>query len=438
MSSVKAGEISLRTEAKRRGAAHYVTVGLASLMGTTIEWYDFFLYGTAAALVFNKLFFPNLDPLLGTLAAFGTYAVGFFARPFGGLLFGHFGDRVGRKSMLMITLFLMGIPTTLIGLVPTYDQIGLWAPLTLVTLRLIQGISIGGEWGGAVLMSIEHAPEGKKGLFGALPQAGVGFGLVLSSLAMAWVSKLPESDLFSWGWRVPFLASAILLLLGWYIRVRIAESPAFEKFKSEGREVKVPALEVIKSHPGATLRVIGARIAEVTWFYTVVTFTLSYAANTLGIPKPMILNAIVFGAATIIFTIPFFGHLGDRVGQKWLYAIGTVCLIGFAFPFFQLLQQKTELSIWLAIIPALSLIYSIMYGPQSTMFAAQYPAEVRYSGISLAVQVSGAIGGGLAPIVATALLAANGGATNYLSWYLIGLGVVAFLCSVTMRNKIHD
>lgn len=422
----------------QRSSKHYVTVGLASLMGTTIEWYDFFLYGTAAALIFNKIFFPNLDPLLGTLAAFGTYAVGFFARPFGGLLFGHFGDRVGRKSMLMITLFMMGVPTTLIGLIPTYYQIGIWAPVLLVLMRLIQGISIGGEWGGAVLMSIEHAPDGKKGLFGSLPQAGVGFGLLLSSLAMSWSSKLPEADLMSWGWRVPFLASSLLLLLGWYIRVRIAESPAFEKIKAEGKQVKLPALEVLKNHPGATLRVIGARLAEVTWFYTVATFTVFYATNHLGLPKPMILNAIVIGAASIILTIPFFGHLGDRIGQKWLYAFGTLCLMGFVFPYFHLLQEKTELSVWLAIIPALSIIYAVMYGPQSTLFAAQYPAEVRYSGISLAVQVSGAIGGGLAPIIATALLAANGGATDYLCFYLIGLAIVAFVCSVTMRNKIHD
>jgi MFS transporter, MHS family, shikimate and dehydroshikimate transport protein len=416
----------------------YAVAGVASMVGTTIEWYDFFLYGTASALIFNKLFFPNFDPIVGTLASFATYSVGFFARPFGGILFGHFGDRVGRKSMLLITLSLMGVPTMLIGLVPTYERIGIWAAVLLVLLRILQGVAIGGEWGGAALMAVEHAPDGKKGLFGSLPQASVGVGLVLSSIAMAWTFKLPEADLLRWGWRIPFLASVLLLLVGWFIRVRVAESPVFERMKATGKQVNTPLFAVLKHHPVETLRVIGARLAEVTWFYTVVTFSLAYAANQLALPKPMILNAIVAGAAATMVTIPLLGHIGDRIGHKWLYVLGVVCLIAFAFPYFTLLQAKDIVSVWLAIVPALSIVYALMYGQEATLFAAQFPAEVRYSGISLAVQVSGAIGGGLAPIVATGLLAINGGSTECVSLYLITLGFVAFACSVTMHNKIHD
>lgn len=420
-----------------RESKQYMVAGVASMMGTTIEWYDFFLYGTAAALIFNKLFFPNFDPLVGTLASFATYSVGFFARPFGGILFGHFGDKIGRKSMLLVTLFLMGIPTILIGLVPTYEQIGIWAPALLVFLRILQGIAIGGEWGGAALMAVEHAPDDKKGLFGSLPQAGVGAGLVLSSLAMAWTSKLPEEDFLNWGWRLPFLASVVLLFVGWFIRIRVAESPVFKQMVQTGKTIQSPLLEVLKHHPIETLRVIGARLAEVTWFYSVVTFSLAYGVNQLGLPKPMMLNAIVVGAAATMITIPVFGHIGDRVGQKWMYVLGTVCLIAFAFPYFKLLQTREANMVWLAIIPALCFVYALMYGQQATLFAAQFPAEVRYSGISLSVQVSGAIGGGLAPVVATGLLAINEGATGYVSLYLIALGVLAFACSLSMRNRIH-
>lgn len=243
-----------------------------------------FLYGTAAALIFNKIFFPSFDPLTGTLAAFATYSVGFFARPLGGVIFGHYGDKIGRKSMLLITLLLMGVPTILIGLIPSYDQIGYWAAVLLVLMRFLQGIAVGGEWGGAVLMAVEHAPEGKKGFFGSLPQAGVAPGLILSSLAMGAVAGLPEQDMLSWGWRLPFLASVVLLAVGWFIRVKVAESPDFERMREQGAKVEVPVAEVLKHHRRALWTVVGARLAEVTWFYTVVTFSLAYATGTLGIP----------------------------------------------------------------------------------------------------------------------------------------------------------
>lgn len=418
-----------------RSRREYITAGLASMMGTTIEWYDFFLYGTAAALIFNKIFFPSFDPLTGTLAAFATYSVGFFARPLGGVVFGHFGDKVGRKSMLLITLFMMGIPTILIGLIPSYESIGYWGAVLLVLLRFLQGIAVGGEWGGAVLMAVEHAPEGKKGFFGSLPQAGVAPGLVLSSLAMGMVATLPEKDMLSWGWRVPFLASIALLMVGWFIRAKVAESPDFKQMEKKGEKVEMPALIVLKRYPKQVLTVVGGRLAEVTWFYTVVAFALAYATGTLGIPKTVMLNATMWGALVALFTMPLFGVLGDRVGFKWVFMAGTVGVLVFAPQFFMLLQTLDPTNITIALSIAIGLVYACLYGPEGSLFSAQFPAEVRYSGISIAVQVSGAIGGGLAPIVATSLLAYGNGDPTYIVWYLGALSVIAFISAACMRGS---
>ncbi|CAG9175487.1 MFS transporter [Cupriavidus pampae] len=423
---------SIPTKRTRR---EYITAGLASMMGTTIEWYDFFLYGTAAALIFNKIFFPSFDPLTGTLAAFATYSVGFFARPLGGVIFGHFGDKVGRKSMLLITLFMMGIPTILIGLIPSYDSIGYWAAVALVLLRLLQGVAVGGEWGGAVLMAVEHAPEGKKGFFGSLPQAGVAPGLVLSSLAMGMVAALPEKDMLSWGWRVPFLASVVLLAVGWFIRAKVAESPDFEQMQKKGEKVEMPAMVVLKRYPRQVLTVVGGRLAEVTWFYTVVTFSLAYATGTLGVPKTVMLDATVWGALLALFTMPLFGILGDRIGFKWVFMAGTVGILIFAPQFFMLLQTLEPKNITIALAIAIGLVYACLYGPEGSLFSAQFPPEVRYSGISIAVQVSGAIGGGLAPIVATSLLAYGKGSPTYIVWYLGALSVIAFVSAACMRES---
>ncbi|CUJ65612.1 transporter [Achromobacter xylosoxidans] len=420
--------------APARSRRDYVTAGLASMMGTTIEWYDFFLYGTAAALIFNKIFFPSFDPLTGTLAAFATYSVGFFARPLGGVIFGHYGDRIGRKSMLLITLLLMGVPTILIGLIPSYEQIGYWAAVLLVLMRFLQGIAVGGEWGGAVLMAVEHAPEGKKGFFGSLPQAGVAPGLILSSLAMGAVAGLPEQDMLSWGWRLPFLASVVLLAVGWFIRVKVAESPDFEQMRDKGAKVEVPVAAVLRHHRRALWTVVGARLAEVTWFYTVVTFSLAYATGTLGIPRAVMLDATIWGAALALFTMPLFGMLGDRIGHKWVFMAGAVGILACAPLFFQLLATGQTGWIIVAVCLAVGLVYACLYGPEGTLFSSQFPAEVRYTGISLAVQVSGAIGGGLAPIVATWLLARAGGDPKYVVWYLSALGVVAVFSAWRMRG----
>ncbi|WP_394059934.1 MFS transporter [Alcaligenes sp. WGS1538] len=420
-----------------RSRRQYVTAGLASMMGTTIEWYDFFLYGTAAALIFNQIFFPAFDPITGTLAAFATYSVGFFARPLGGIVFGHFGDRVGRKSMLLITLFMMGIPTILIGLIPSYDSIGYWGAVLLVLMRFCQGVAVGGEWGGAVLMAVEHAPEGKKGFFGSLPQAGVAPGLILSSLAMGAVAALPEKDMLTWGWRIPFLASVLLLLVGWFIRLKVAESPDFERMQGKGDKVEVPAKVVFRRYPRELLLVIGARLAEVTWFYTVVTFALAYATGTLGLPRTVLLDATIWGAAAALFAMPVFGLLGDRLGHKWVFMAGSAGILIFAPLFFDMLQTRDTGAITLAMVLAVGLVYACLYGPQGSLFSSQFPPEVRYSGISIAVQISGALGGGLAPIVATSLLAWGDGSPRYIVWYLSLLGMVAMASAWRMHGPRH-
>lgn len=412
--------------------------GISSMVGTTIEWYDFFIYGAAAALIFNKLFFPNLDPLTGVLAAFATYAVGFIGRPLGGLVFGHFGDKIGRKSMLLLTLMLMGIPTVLIGLLPTYESIGYWAAIGLVILRFIQGMAMGGEWGGAVLMAVEHAPEGKKGFWGSLPQASTGGGLMLASIALGLVSLLPEQALFSWGWRIPFLASIILLVVGWYIRVKVPESPDFEKVKQQAEAVKVPALQVFKQHPKQLISIIVARAAENAWFYIASTFTLAYTTTQLGIARQEILFATICGAAVIMVMTPLCGHLSDKVGQRNMFMFGLCVLALYCYPFFSMLNSKDPVLVWTAIVLAIGVVFPLMYAPQAQLFARQFPAEIRYSGISISVQLAGVVGGGLAPLIATKLLSVGGGNPYLIMLYIASMAVVAIIATSFMPRDHHQ
>ncbi len=419
----------------RRNAKDHLLAGWSSMVGTTIEWYDFFLYGTAAALVFNKIFFPSLDPITGTIASFATFTVGFIGRPLGGILCGHFGDRIGRKSMLLLTLVLMGIPSTLIGLIPSYSSIGYWAAILLVSMRFLQGMAVGGEWGGAVLMAVEHAPKGRKGLFGSLPQTGVGGGLILSSLAMGAVAKLPEPEMLAWGWRIPFLASAFLLLLGIFIRLKVPESPEFEKIQAEGREAKFPILLVLRNHWKSLFKIVGARTVENTWFYVVVTFSLSYAVNQLQLPRSELLNAITLGAAISLFTMPLCGWLSDYVGSKRMFVIGLLVMAAFATPFFAMLETKNIGTVWIALVIGLAVVFPILYAPESILFCDQFPPEVRYSGISLSVQISGLFGGGLAPIIATYLLGQSGGSSRPVIYYLLALAALGLVCASLMKNS---
>ncbi|WP_334007937.1 MFS transporter, partial [Acinetobacter colistiniresistens] len=385
-----------------------------------------------SALIFNKLFFPNLDPLTGVLAAFATYAVGFIGRPLGGLVFGHFGDKIGRKSMLLLTLMLMGIPTVLIGLLPTYESIGYWAAICLVILRFVQGMAMGGEWGGAILMAVEHAPEGKKGFWGSLPQASTGGGLMLASIALGLVSLLPEQALFSWGWRIPFLASIVLLAVGWYIRVKVPESPDFEKVKQQADKVKVPALQVFKKHPKQLISIIVARAAENAWFYIASTFTLAYTTTQLGIARQEILFATICGAIVIMFMTPLCGHLSDKVGQRNMFMFGLCVLALYSYPFFSMLNTKDPVLVWTAIVLAIGVVFPIMYAPQAQLFARQFPAEIRYSGISISVQLAGVLGGGLAPLIATKLLSMGDGSPHLIMIYIGSMAVIAIIATTFM------
>jgi len=380
------------------------SIVLASSIGTIIEWYDFLIYGAAAALVFNTLFFPNIDPLTGMLASLGTYAVGFFARPVGGVLFGHFGDRIGRKVMLMLTMTIMALGTFAVGLLPTYNQIGILAPILLVSLRLLQGIGLGGEWGGASLMVLEHAPPGRRGIFGSLVQVGFPLGLVTSYGVFALATTMiPQADFISWGWRVPFLLSIVLLGVGWFVRARLPETPLFEQIKRRREIAKNPFFEVVLKNPKTFLIAVGLKISEVSWVYILTIFVVVYATTKLALPRQLLLNAIFIAALVEVITIPLFGWLSDTVGRRTFYFIGTLFTVCFAFPLFWLLHTKDPQVIVLTIVVALSLGHGTMFGLQSTYFPELFGTRVRYTGISFGCQVAAALGGGLSPIIATAL-----------------------------------
>ncbi len=408
-------------------------IAFAGAIGTIIEWYDFLIYGTAAALVFNKLFFPNVDPRIGTLAALGTFAVGFLARPIGGAIFGHFGDRLGRKSMLMLTMIGMGVSTTAIGLLPTYDRIGIWAPALLVLLRVVQGISLGGEWGGASLMVLEHAPRDRRGLFGSLVQVGFPIGLVSASAAFSLVSMLPDADFRSWGWRIPFLLSVILVVIGLFVRARLPETPVFEEIKASGKIVRSPFVEMILKNPHSFLVATGLKLSEVSWVYMLTVFVVVYATTKLGLPKSLMLNAILLGALLELFTIPLFGHFSDLYGRRPLYFAGVAFTIIFAFPLFWLLDMKTPEIVILTVVVALNLGHGLMFAPESTYFPELFGPSVRYSGASFGFQVSAAIGGGFAPIIATALAAYMGG-TAGVSIMLILLAMITLVATLCARE----
>jgi MHS family shikimate/dehydroshikimate transporter-like MFS transporter len=409
------------------------SVAVASVIGTIIEWYDFLVYGMAAALVFNKLFFPAIDPFLGTLAALGTYAVGFVARPLGGALFGHYGDRLGRKSVLMVTLLLMGMGTFLIGVIPTYAQIGIWAPILLVALRFIQGIGLGGEWGGAAVMVLEHAPAKQRGFYGSLVQVGFPIGLVIATLVIARVSRLPEVDLMSWGWRVPFLISAVLILLGIFVRSNVSESPVFEEIKARRKVVKNPVLQAILSHPKSFFVAVGLKISEVSWVYMLTVFMVVYATGTLKLPKSVILDAVFFAALVEIVTIPLFGFLSDRIGRRPLYFIGAIFTVGFAFPLFWLMEMRDPMIITLTIVVAMNIGHGLMFAPEATYFPELFGANVRYSGASFGFQLAAAIGGGFAPVIATALAGWLGGTVG-VSVMLILLALITLVAALCARE----
>ena len=411
------------------------TVLWASVLGTVIEWYDFLIYGTAAALVFNKLFFPSFAPAAGTLAAFGTYAVGFAARPLGGIVFGHFGDRIGRKTMLMLTMMIMGGGTFLIGCLPTFEQIGIWAPLLLIVLRFIQGFGLGGEWGGAVLMVIEHAPNGRRGLYGSLVQMGFPLGVAASTGIFVPLSAMPQSDFQSWGWRIPFLLSVLLVGVGMFVRMRLSETPAFRHMRTTEEVSRRPMLEVFSRVPRTVLIAIGMKISEVAWVYTLTVFSIVYATTKLGLPRTLILNGIIAGALLELITLPLAGALSDRFGRKPIYLTGVVLSIACAFPVFWLLQTRDPVFVIVGLALVMNVTHAIGFGIGASWMPELFGTRVRYTGASLGCQVSAALSGGFAPIIATALLAWSG-ATWPVSLYLIALGLIA-AWAVTVARETH-
>jgi MFS transporter, MHS family, shikimate and dehydroshikimate transport protein len=424
-----------------RGEASSIRrVVAASFIGTTIEWYDFFLYGTAAALVFNKLFFPKAEPSTGTLLALGTYGVGFFARPVGGIIFGHFGDRIGRKAMLVLSLVIMGIATFLIGLMPTYNSIGLSAAVILVVLRLAQGIGVGGEWGGAVLMSVEHAPSGRRGFYGSWPQMGVPAGLFLSTVVFALVQGLTsEQQFLSWGWRVPFLLSIVLVGVGLFVRLRLMESPAFQRVKDTETQAPMPILDVLRKYPREVLLAMGMRIAENGIFYILTVFSLVYGAEHLEVSRSTVLWAVAGAALIGIAAIPAYGAWSDRIGRRPLYLGGAVFSLLFAFPFFWLMNTKATLLIWLAVILGVNLGHDMMYGPQAAYFSELFGTRVRYTGASLGYQLASVFAGGLAPLIAAALLKASGyvAVAVYMAVMAVITIVATWLASETHQTDIE-
>jgi metabolite-proton symporter len=408
---------------------------LASVVGATIEWYDFFLYGVVAGIVFNKLFFPTHDPIVSILLAYTTFAVGFLARPLGGVVFGHFGDKIGRKSMLVLTLMIMGVATILIGLLPTYEQIGLAAPILLLLLRIAQGIGLGGEWGGAVLMAYEYAPEEHRGYYASLPQVGLSIGLCLSSGVVALMSLLPEEAFLAWGWRVGFLASFVLVIVGMYIRLKIMETPEFAKVKSTGEEAKIPFVDMARHYPRNILLGMGARFIDGVFFNVFAVFSIAYLTSFVQVPRTTALLAVTAAAFVMIFFIPYFGAVSDRLGRARTYALGSLLLALTVYPAFWLMSTGSVVAIWLALLVPFGIVYAMCYGPEAALFADLFDARVRYTGISFVYQFSGIFASGLTPIIATWLLGANGGQPWYICAYVVFAALVSMLSALAISRS---
>jgi metabolite-proton symporter len=406
---------------------------IASTVGTTIEWYDFFLYGTAAALVFPQLFFPGSSPYAGVLAAFGTQFVGFAARPIGAAIFGHFGDRVGRKATLVITLMLMGVGTFLIGLLPTHATIGFAAPVLLTILRLIQGIGVGGEWGGSVLLSMEWGSAKRRGFMASWPQVGVPLGLLASTGMVKLMSSASGASFETWGWRVPFLLSALLVAVGLYVRLRVMESPDFAAVKQAQTVVKQPVWEVIKTQPREILTSAFIRMSEQAPFYLFITFVLTYGTKKVGLTRDQLLNDTLIAAALGLITVPLFGHLSDLIGRRLMYGVGIVSTAIFAFPYFGLLNTAQSGMALLAIVVSL-VVHDMQYGPQAALIAENFGTNLRYSGAGLGYQLASVFAGGPAPLIAAAILQNTGSSTG-ISWYIVGCCVVAMLALILMPRR---
>ena len=408
---------------------------LASLIGSSIEWFDYFLYGTVAALVFNQVFFVTEDPSVGLILAYASFALAFFIRPFGGIIFSHIGDRIGRKKTLVLTLTLMGVATFGMGLLPTYQAIGIWAPILLITLRLIQGLGIGGEWGGALLLAVEYAPKEKRGLYGSVPQMGITIGMLLGTIALSIMTLLPEDSFMTWGWRVPFILSALLVVFGLWIRKGIDETPSFKAVQEKGDIPKVPLFHTLKYHWREVLIAIGAKVVETAPFYIFSTFVVSYATTNLGFTRTATLGAVMVGTIVTTILIPIMGALSDRIGRKPLYVFGTVAMALYAFPYFWLVKQGSVTLLVIATVIGLGVIWAPITAVLGTMLSEIFSAEVRYTGISLGYQIGAALAGGTAPLVATALLLKFNNSYVPVALYIVFTAVVSLLAVWAVKDR---
>lgn len=410
---------------------------IASLTGSAIEWFDYFLYGTAAALVFNKIFFPMVDPVIGLILSYLSFSLTFFIRPIGGVLFAHIGDRIGRKKTLVLTLSLMGGATVMIGLLPTYEMIGLWAPALLILMRIIQGMGIGGEWGGALLLAYEYAPEKRKGFFGSIPQAGVTIGMLMATFIVSLMTLFSEADFLSWGWRIPFLLSSVLVLLGLWIRKDIDETPDFQKVKASGQVAKAPLRDTLKHHWREVLIAAGLKVVETAPFYIFSTFVVSYATSTLTYQKSQALEAVTLGALVATIMIPLMGLLSDKVGRQRIYAISVFVLGLFIVPWFMLLNTGTTWGIVLATVIAFGVLWAPVTAVLGTLCSEIFSANVRYTGITLGYQLGAALAGGTAPLIATGLLAKYDGDWVPVAWYLavtVTISLIAIFCASRVKR----
>ena len=412
-------------------------IASASLIGSVVEWYDFFLYGTMAALVFNSEFFPKFDPLTGTLAAFTTFAAGFITRPLGGVLFGHLGDRLGRKPMLVVTMMIMGLSTFAMGLLPSYETIGVAAPLLLVALRMLQGIGLGGEWGGAVLLCVEHAPQEKRGWYSSWPQLGVPIGLLLSTGAVKGLGLLGEDALLSGAWRIPFLASIVLVAIGLFIRLRISEPPAFRELVDHGARSRVPLLEVVRRHPKVTLLAMGARISESVTFNVYNAFLVTYVVTVLSLKNTVALNALLVAAVVGFFVILGAANLSDRIGRRPVFMAGAAIAAVSAFPIFALFDTKSSALIALAVVVGWGIAACTMFGAEGALFAELYPTRVRYSGMSTVYQLGVLPSGAIAPIICTLLIQKYDNASWPVATYVVAMALITLVSLVFLPETFR-
>ena len=410
-------------------------VAFASAIGCVIEWYDFFLYGVVAGLVFNKLFFPNQDPFIGMLLAYATFAVGFVARPIGGILFGHFGDRLGRKGMLVLTLLIMGIATFLIGLLPTYSSAGIWAPIFLLVLRVLQGLGIGGEWGGAVLMAIEYAPKERRGFYGSWPQIGVPAGLFLATTVVALLSMISDQAFLEWGWRVAFLLSGLLVVVGLYIRLKILETPMFERLKKSQDQARVPFFELWRTHAMKTILGMGCRFIEGVTFNIFGVYSIAYLTTALKLPRTTALIAVSLASLVMVFLIPAFGRMSDTYGRRRIFSLGVLGIALLVYPAFWLMNTREVPLVILAIVVPFGIVYPMVYGPIAAMFSESFSTRVRYTGVSFVYQFSGIFASGLTPLIAATLLHFDDGQPWLIAGYMVLVSIISLISVAFLGDR---